>query len=357
MSMLTTNTEEVMYVNQNNTQWCIDSGCTSHMCKERDIIQKFTQVNSELNLANSESTKITGVGQVSIRVDTGDVNREIDIEKVFYVSDLRTNLLSVATITDHNLEVRFRQKDAIVLDKDDTIVMRADRIGNLYYVKQSKESASAVEPKQVEKSAIDQWHERLGHLNERDLKSMAKSGLVYGLNFKDGEKLSKCEVCAREKLASTPFPKGSEDRTSEVLEIVHTDLSGAMRHPSWSGKRYFVTFIDDYSRWCEVYFIKHKSEALSMFKIYKAEVENFTGKKIKTLQSDNGTEYLNGEYDAFLRENGITRRLTVPHTPQQNGVAERKNRTLIEDGAMHDASSRRSASFLGRSHKYRVVCS
>ncbi|CAK1597413.1 unnamed protein product [Parnassius mnemosyne] len=327
ISTMLSTTEEVMSGEHKSHVWCIDSGCTGHMCNEKQKLKGFTYVDSELNLANNESTRIAGKGKVSINVDTGSEERRVDIDKVFYVSDLRTNLLSVAKITDHGFEVRFRKSDAIVIDEENKIHMRADRIGNLYHVRLCQSSVSNVE---AVKKSIDLWHERLGHLNECDLKIMTKKNLVHGLNIKDNEKLSECEICMSEKQTCKPFPKGINNRTSELLEIVHTDVCGPMRHQSFAGKRYFVTFIDDKSRWCEVYFIRNKSDVFNIFKNYKAEVENFTGKKIKCLQSDNGCEYVNNEFNNFLKTNGITRRLSVPHTPQQNGVAERKNRTLIE---------------------------
>ena len=130
-----------------------------------------------------------------------------------------------------------------------------------------------------------------------------------------------------------------------LLEIVHTDICGPMRVKSKEGSLYFITFIDDRSRWCEVYFLKKKSEALDAFKRYKAYVENQTGQKIKFLQSDNGSEYLSNEFNHFLDENGIGRRLTVPYTPQQNGVAERKNRTLLNAARCMLIQSKLSSNF------------
>lgn len=327
--MLSTS-EEASYSQGIGDSWCIDSGCTSHMCNEEQMFKELSSIDSEVKLANNESTRIIGVGKVSIPVDTGHDKREVDITRVMYVPDLRTNLLSVSAITDRGYKVIFREKDAIVVDKKNKVCTRADRIGNLYYVRQCRDAINNVEISNSSKKAIDIWHERLGHVNERDLKVMLKSGLVHGMKFNDSEKLSECEVCAREKLTSKPFPTGDKERTRELLEIVHTDICGPMRHASVGGKKYFVTFIDNKSRWCEVYFIKNKSEVLEVFKRYKAEAETFTGCKIKFLQSDNGLEYVNREFDQVLRSNGIKRRLTVPHTPQQNGVAERKNRTLVE---------------------------
>lgn len=103
-----------------------------------------------------------------------------------------------------------------------------------------------------------------------------------------------------------------------------------MSTESLGKSRYVITFIDNATRWCEVYFIRHKSEALEKFKEYNAMMENKSGRKIKYLQTDNGTEYINREFENYLRTNGIQRRLSVPYCPAQNGIAERKNRTLLE---------------------------
>ncbi|CAG9570824.1 unnamed protein product [Danaus chrysippus] len=229
-TMLLSTTEDVLLGEQINPIWCIDSGCTGHMCNEKQMIEDFTQLNSELNLANSERTQITGTGKVSISVDTGSEERQINLQNVFYVSDLRTNLLSVAKMTDRGFEVHFKKNDATVCDENGKIHLRADRVGNLYHVRMSQNTASNVENK---KKSIDIWHQRLGHLNERDLKAMSKSGLVYGLTFNDHEKLSECDVCASEKLACVPFPKSSGQRTTELLEIVHSDVCGPMKTQSY----------------------------------------------------------------------------------------------------------------------------
>ena len=103
--------------------------------------------------------------------------------------------------------------------------------------------------------------------------------------------------------------------------------------------RYFITFIDDLSKFAYVYLLRTKDEALSKFKLYKSEVENLLGGKIKMLRSDRGGEYFNNDFDAFCENNGIVHQRTAPYTPQQNGVAKRKNRTLLDMvNAMLDVS-------------------
>lgn len=138
-----------------------------------------------------------------------------------------------------------------------------------------------------------------------------------------------CSICLREKLTVLSFPQRL-NRSIHKLEIIYSDICEPMRTETQGKSKYFVTFIDDYSRWCEVRFLSKKNDLLNAFKEFKVMVEKQTGATVKSLQSDNGKEYCNKEFDAYLKEHRIKRRFTVPHTPQQNGVAERRNRTLVE---------------------------
>lgn len=168
------------------------------------------------------------------------------------------------------------------------------------------------------------WHQRLGHLNIRDLLDSTSKGRILGTNSLTQPPNWKCETCIKGKMSQLPFPNKSE-RKSELLELIHTDICGPMRVDSYGGAKYFITFIDDHSRWCEIHMLKRKSEAFEAFKKFKNSVENVTSRKIKYLQSDNATEFLSQEFENYLQEHGIQRRLSAPYTPQQNGVAERKN--------------------------------
>lgn len=154
------------------------------------------------------------------------------------MSDLRTNLLSVSSITDHGYEVGFRKKDALVVDKNSSTVFRANRVGDLYYVESVKANGNGIKAKNERniamsvihgKNEIDSWHYKLGHINERDMRSMEQSSDVYGINFPSDGKTSQCEVCIREKQTRRPFPKSNGGRTKELLEIVHSDVCGPMR--------------------------------------------------------------------------------------------------------------------------------
>jgi transposase InsO family protein len=125
------------------------------------------------------------------------------------------------------------------------------------------------------------------------------------------------------------LPKKSLWRASKKLQLVHADICGPISPQSNSGKRYIITFIDDYSRKTWAYFLLHKSEALSIFKKYKVSVEKESGERISCLRTDRGGEFTSSEFNDFCSTHGIKRQLTTAYTPQQNGVAERKNRTIM----------------------------
>ena len=130
-----------------------------------------------------------------------------------------------------------------------------------------------------------------------------------------------CQGCAEGKHTRGPFPS-SATKTSYVLQLVHSNLSGMLPVTSLGGCSYYMTFIDDFSRKTWIYFLKIKDEAFMWFRTFKALVENLTGKKIKILRTDNGTEYETNEFKNFCREAGIKRETTTVYTPEQNGVVE-----------------------------------
>lgn len=125
------------------------------------------------------------------------------------------------------------------------------------------------------------------------------------------------------------FPSRGK-RTKQILELVHSDVFGPVKVPSLGKSVYYVSFIDDFSRNTWIYFLKNKSEVFDRFKEFKALVENQTEKKIKVLRTDNGGELCSKEFEEFCKKCGIARQKTTPYTPQQNGVAERMNKTLME---------------------------
>ncbi|KAL0303304.1 UNVERIFIED_CONTAM: hypothetical protein Sradi_6198500 [Sesamum radiatum] len=141
--------------------------------------------------------------------------------------------------------------------------------------------------------------------------------------------LPTCESCLKGKMTKKPFV-GQSAIANGLLDLVHTDVCGPLSIPARGGFSYFITFTDDHSQYGYVYLMRYKSEAFGRFKEYRLEVENQTNRKMKALRSDRGGEYLSGEFIDYLKENGILSQWTPPGTPQLNGVAERRNRTLLD---------------------------
>ncbi|GJU62276.1 retrovirus-related pol polyprotein from transposon TNT 1-94 [Tanacetum coccineum] len=141
---------------------------------------------------------------------------------------------------------------------------------------------------------------------------------------------SKCKGYELGKSRRLPFSKAGVTRATQKLEIMHSDICGPMSTTSWSGNKYFVLFIDDYTRMCWVYFLSSKASIFSIFKSFKKLVEVQSGSTLRFLRTDNGGEYTSNEFEDFLRQQGVIHQVTVPYSPQQNGVSERKNRTVME---------------------------
>ena len=176
------------------------------------------------------------------------------------------------------------------------------------------------------------WHRRLGHISIDRIKRLVNDGILSTLDFAD---FNTCVDCIKGK--QTNKSKKGANRSSTILEIIHSDI--CCPDMDAHGQKYFITFIDDYSRFMYLYMLHNKNEALDAFKIFKAEVEKQCGKPIKIVRTDRGGEYYGrytedgqapGPFAKFLQENGIVAQYTMPGSPDQNGVAERRNRTLME---------------------------
>jgi hypothetical protein len=170
------------------------------------------------------------------------------------------------------------------------------------------------------------WHSRLCHINFGCVSRLANLNLISKFDLVKG---SKCQVCVQSKQPRKPH-KAMEARNLAPLDLIHSDLCEMNGILTKGGKQYFITFIDDSTRFCYVCLLKSKGEALHYFKTYKAEVESQLERKIKRLRSDRGGEYFLNDFSNFSVEHGIIHNRTPPYSPQSNRVAERKNRILTD---------------------------
>ncbi|GJU35103.1 retrovirus-related pol polyprotein from transposon TNT 1-94 [Tanacetum coccineum] len=209
------------------------------------------------------------------------------------------------------------------------VVMKATKGTSSLYTLQGEMIIGYASVSCLEKSNSDLmmlWHKCLGHMNEKGIVILSKRRLLDNHNVAS---LVFCEHCVIGKQKRVSLSKAIH-QTKGTLDYLHADCWGPSRIPSLGGARYFLSIIDDFSRMTWVFMMKHKSEAFEKFKHWKILIENQTGRKIKRLRTDNGLEFCSREFNDFCRDEGIARHYTVRYTPQQNGVAERMNRTLLE---------------------------
>ncbi|KAE8678570.1 hypothetical protein F3Y22_tig00111403pilonHSYRG00065 [Hibiscus syriacus] len=206
------------------------------------------------------------------------------------------------------------------------VVLKGEKIAaNVYMLKGETLLEAKASVTSCSSDSAMLWHQKLGHMSEQGMKVLVEKKLLPCLT---NVSLLLCEHCISSEQHRFKF-NTSNSRAKSVLELVHSDVWKALV-TSLGGAKYFVSFIDDYSRRCWVYPIKKKSDVFSTFKNFKARVELDSGNKIKCFRTYNGGEYTSEEFDDFYRKEGIKRQFTVANTPQQNGVAEQMNRTLLE---------------------------
>lgn len=307
--------------------WILDSGASSHMCRDLSYFIHLERKSQNIMLASGDQITAEGVGTVEMKSNVCDVT----FKNVWYVPNLHSNFLSVSKIIKAGFVIEFKAKKGCVKTKQNEPVFTANLVGDIFHanLKRNSNVEKVNRISVTSEENLKSWHARFGHLNVKDLCSLSKKNMVRGLEVKMPEKFE-CFTCAVCKISRRPFPKNTNVNTTDVLQLVHTDLCGPMRISSLGGSKYIMTIIDDYSRYMTVYFLKNKSEALEKFKEFKMEAEKQTGQKVKSMRSDNGKEYVNSAFSQFLVENGIVHQKSCPYTPQQNGVAERVNRTLTE---------------------------
>jgi transposase InsO family protein len=305
--------------------WLIDSGASKHMTGQRDILsciseKKFSQ---KVTLGDDYQYPIKGVGESNYKLNSGN---SMKMKDVLYVPGLTKNLLSISALEKKGFRIAFIDGEVLMWAKGETMkeaIIIGKEEGGLYKLKGHSEAAMthAIE------NPCELWHRILAHINYKALPYVCKA--VTGLPELKVDHEGVCNGCAQGKNIKNPFPK-RDNKAEGVLELIHSDVCGPMPSSSISGYVYYVSFIDDYSRKTWVYLLKSKDEVFSKFKEFKALIENLSERKIKILRSDNGGEYTSKEFVNFCKDVGIKRELTTPYNPQQNGVAERKNRTIME---------------------------
>ena len=336
------NDKSVFMANSNSTNeddiWYLDSGASSHMCKDNKYMQNYRKFNESLKIHIAEASRAVdavGIGDFNGKIMSRKGELDVQMKDVYHVPNLSKNLMSVSKLTQKGNSVNFCLNEFQIINSNGVLIAAGRSTDQIYKLKIKLEKLTSNSATNKKHSKMI-WHRRLGHFGGKFLNEYLKEHRII---INQNEKLNFCNSCAHGKQHRFPFKK-SKSISKSILDLVHSDLCGPMSTQSFSGERYLLTFIDDYSRYSTIYLLVNKDEVLKYFKIYSNYMKNQFDKSIKILRTYNGGEYKSNEFKIFCENHGIKHEFTVPYSPQQNGKAERLNRTLIETSRclLHDAN-------------------
>jgi hypothetical protein len=278
-----------------------------------------------VSFGDNSTSEVLGFGKVVVA-------HNITLVDVMLVKTLGYNLLSVSALGKMGFAV-FIDNDIVVLlwSKTLKVAFVGYREHNLYVVDFSGTTTSSAMCLFGKADVGWLWHRRLAHVNMRTLQSLHKGNHIVGLM--ENVSFAKdrvCRACVEGKMHDSPHPSKTIISSKRILELLHVDFFGPVTHASLGAKKHCLVIVDDYSRYTWVYFLKRKDETQQIFIDFATEVQRQHNLLIMAIRSDNGSEFKNYTLNDFLSDEGIRHQYSAAYTPQQNGVAERKNRTLMD---------------------------
>ena len=284
-----------------------------------------------ISFGNGHTTPALGTGVMELTPIVNGQRSVIQLRNVLYAPGCTYgNLFSVKHATRAGARIIFNDTTCDITSGGN-LVAQATCVGDdLYTITALQRAETALISAVKESSQL--WHRRYGHLGYGSLAKLVKQDMVTGINlseqdFNNTKEL--CEPCELGKQHRQPFPS-STTKTTKPLELVHMDVCGPMQVKSTGGNRYLATFLDDNTGLSVVRPLPYKSDVPAEVKLVFNMLEAQSGLRVLTVRTDRGGEYLNHTLEKFFTDKGIIHQTTAPHTPEQNGAAERFNRTIIE---------------------------
>ncbi|WVZ93263.1 hypothetical protein U9M48_039258 [Paspalum notatum var. saurae] len=262
-----------------------------------------------ITFGDNSKGRVKGLGKIAI-------SNDLSISNVLLVESLNFNLLSIAQLCDLGFICTFSIDDVVITSVDGSnLVFKVKPLTTCLF---SKSSMGWL------------WHRRLAHVGMTQLNRLLKHDLVRGLKEVKFEKDKLCSACQAGKQVANTHPRKSQMSTCRPLELLHMDIFGPTTYESIGGNSYCLVIVDDFSRFSWVFFLHDKSSVFDTSKSFAILAQNQFENDIKKVRSDNGLEFKNARVDEYCDDKGIKHEFSSKYTPEQNGLVERKNRTLIE---------------------------
>ncbi|GJZ63983.1 putative ribonuclease H-like domain-containing protein [Tanacetum coccineum] len=309
-----------------------DSGCSGHMTGNKDQLEDFEEFNGGSVTFGGSKGYISGKGRIRVG--------NLDFDSVSFVKELgHFNLFSISQICDKQHKVLFTETECLVVSSDfkmpdeNQILLKVPRHHNMYSFDMKTPSPAKGFACLIAKATSDEsklWHRRLGHINFKNLNKLVKGNLVRGLPSKVFKNDHTCVACHKGKQHRASCKAKLERLITVPLHTLHMDLFGPTSVKSINHASYCLVITDDCTRFSWVFFLASKDETSGILQTFIRQIENQLSHRVKIIRSDNGTEFKNRDMLEFCGNKGIKQEYSTARTPQQNGVAERMNRTLIE---------------------------
>ena len=258
-------------------RWLVDSGASSYMTYEKELLTDYKNFEKpeKVCLGDGRTVDAVDIGNVQINIlfRLSDPKKCV-IYDVLFLPNLTCNLFSVRSVSWKY--IKFGESRCWIQNKNSKLCGKSSLVDKLYQLDCEHVPVEGA-MMTCEQSDINLWHQRLRHLSGQWLNDIVQKEIVTSVKFPKGAELSFCEGCVEGKMHRKQFKPVGEIHSTRNLQVVHGDVCGPMSKDSIGGSKYFVPFIDNYSRCCSVYFIKHKSEVLDKFKEFEAVTTNDCG--------------------------------------------------------------------------------
>jgi hypothetical protein len=326
----------------NPNEWIIDSGGSIHISCEESYFSELQPIKQTIQWGNNAKSLVS-TGRGTIKAIIPSTNRTVTISNVLYIPELGVNLLSVGALIKNGATFNFGARIQITLNSENSIIPRntqnsqtqkCEILAEGYY----KHNLAIIELHPNASisyinvtNSYNLWHKRMGHIGQNAMKALGQNTEGPIISFQDLEQREQCDICPQASMSSSISRNPRNNRGTYYGEFIHSDIGGAINPKTYSGYRYYITFIDDKTKYSTIRLLKNKDEAVqaSIDFIKWLNTQNKPN-PIKRFHSDNGGEYKALNKAILKLGLGIEFTYSATYSPQQNGVAERMNRTLMD---------------------------
>ncbi|KAF8725661.1 hypothetical protein HU200_020204 [Digitaria exilis] len=306
-------------------RWILDTGATNHMTGARSAFAELDSgIRGTVRFGDGSTVGIEGRGTVLFQCKTGEHQK---LTGVYHIPRLTANIISLGQLEEEGFKILLNQGALKIWDPEGRLVARVPRAASRLYILKVVVDKPVCLAAHTEETAW-RWHARYGHLGFQGLQKLSKGEMVIGLPRIDHVN-QVCDGCLVGKQRRFPFPAASKFRARQRLELVHADLCGPITPATPGGKKMFLLAVDDMSRYMWLVLLVTKDESSTAIVRLQAGAEKEAERKLGTLRTDRGGEFTARAFGDYCAGQGIQRHFTAPYTPQQNGVVERRNQTVL----------------------------